>query len=239
VEAKKFFDVFLKIGGSGFFWKLVKIFELSNHLGNVLVTISDKKLAVSANGTTVDYYTADVVTAGDYYPGGMQMPGRKYTSGSSSYRYSINGQEKESELNENITTAQFWEYDSRIGRRWNIDPVTKDDESPYLTFGGNPIVMMDPDGDDWYKNKKSGSVDWFEGSGKHKGYGKSLGATYDGYTNGTSGKHWMNGDANGTKVLWLDPVTVTAKRKVDNSLMASYGMMHNGYITKEKEAEKN
>jgi len=74
----------------------------------------------------------------------MVMPGRKYQQGTSSYRYSINGQEKESELNDNITTAMFWEYDSRTGRRWNVDPITKYFESPYATFGCNPILMVDP-----------------------------------------------------------------------------------------------
>jgi hypothetical protein len=76
------------------------------------------------------------------------MPGRKFTRSNSNYRYSINGQEKETELNENITTAEYWEYDSRIVRRWNIDPVRKEYESPYLCFSGNPIVFADPDGDD-------------------------------------------------------------------------------------------
>ena len=68
------------------------------------------------------------------------MPGRKYeqTSGKS-YRYSINGQEKEKELNENITTAEFWEYDSRIGRRWNIDPKANLSISSYASFGNNRI----------------------------------------------------------------------------------------------------
>jgi hypothetical protein len=74
----------------------------------------------------------------------MTMPGRKYNAtASSGYRYSINGQEKESELNENITTALYWEYDSRIVRRWNVDPVLKVSESPYLCFNGNPIAVSD------------------------------------------------------------------------------------------------
>ena len=78
----------------------------------------------------------------------MGMPGRKYLATSSSkYRYSINGQEKESELNENITTALYWEYDSRILRRWNTDPVNFLGESPYLVNGGNPIYYTDPLGD--------------------------------------------------------------------------------------------
>ena len=51
-------------------------YELSNHLGNVLSTISDKKIGISAGKTVVDYYSAVVTTQNDYYPFGMQMPGR-------------------------------------------------------------------------------------------------------------------------------------------------------------------
>jgi hypothetical protein len=48
-----------------------KFFELSNHLGNVLVTVSDKKIGQDADADeTIDNYTADVVTANDYYPFG-------------------------------------------------------------------------------------------------------------------------------------------------------------------------
>jgi hypothetical protein len=87
----------------------------------------------------------------------MLMPGRKYLApNASSYRYSINGQEKESELNENITTAEFWEYDSRIVRRWNVDPVLRVSESPYLCFAGNPILMSDPLGNTPDKPKEKG-----------------------------------------------------------------------------------
>jgi hypothetical protein len=77
----------------------------------------------------------------------MVEPGRKFVKGSSKYRYSINGQEKETELNENITTAEYWEYDSRIGRRWNVDPKPTVPESPYLCFKGNPILLSDINGD--------------------------------------------------------------------------------------------
>src|SRR5690606_10337420 len=52
-------------------------YELSNHLGNVLATVSDKTTPVDINADdTLDYYHADVVTAQDYYPFGMLMPGR-------------------------------------------------------------------------------------------------------------------------------------------------------------------
>jgi hypothetical protein len=44
-------------------------------------------------------------------------------------------------------TAEFWQYDARIGRRWNIDPVVDPSESPYATNKNNPIKYNDPDGD--------------------------------------------------------------------------------------------
>ena len=82
----------------------------------------------------------------------MYLPGRKYQATTSSqYRYTINGQEKENELNENITTAEYWMYDSRVGRRWNLDPVIKANESPYAVFGNNPVWNVDPNGADTLK----------------------------------------------------------------------------------------
>jgi len=77
----------------------------------------------------------------------MEMPGRKFALGNA-YRYGFNGQEKSDEIFEGSTTALFWEYDSRIGRRWNIDPVVKEFESPYATFSGNPIFFSDVLGND-------------------------------------------------------------------------------------------
>ena len=55
-----------------------KFFELTNHLGNVLVTITDKKIPVPTSSTDISiaYWSADITTASDYYPFGMQMPGR-------------------------------------------------------------------------------------------------------------------------------------------------------------------
>jgi hypothetical protein len=57
-------------------------------------------------------------------------------------------------LNENITSALYWEYDSRIGRRWNIDPEIKPYISSYSAFANNPIWFMDVNGDDSSKPKK-------------------------------------------------------------------------------------
>jgi hypothetical protein len=67
------------------------------------------------------------------------------------YSFSFNGQERDDEVAGvgNIMTATFWEYDARLGRRWNIDPKSYSWESSYSTMGNNPICMNDRNGDKW------------------------------------------------------------------------------------------
>jgi len=178
-----------------------QVFELSNHLGNVLATITDKKLQVSTNTTSTAYFEADVQTVQDYYAFGMQMSGRTYGTGNQ-YRYGFGGHEK-SEVTAGNYTAEYWEYDSRIGRRWNVDPVIKDDESPYMTFGNNPIVMVDPNGADWYK--KDGQTIFNEAKhGRRKGY-ELKGKEFD-----EGGMHYGK-DGKVSKIL--DEVIVTSSKK--------------------------
>lgn len=78
----------------------------------------------------------------------MVTPERSYTAGSQ-YRYGFNGQERSSEVDQtgNINTAQFWEYDSRIGRRWNVDIKRNASVSDYACLANNPIWFSDPRGD--------------------------------------------------------------------------------------------
>jgi len=66
-------------------------------------------------------------------------------------RYGFNGQEKDDDIADagNTMTAEFWEYDTRLGRRYNIDPKPNPWESVYSTFGGNPILRVDILGDKW------------------------------------------------------------------------------------------
>ncbi len=132
-----------------------KEYELTNHLGNVLSSVSDKKIAIDDNADNkIDYYVADQVSATDYYAFGQQMYGRRFNNGS--YRYGFNGQERDDEIAGvgNVNTAMFWEYDTRLGRRWNIDPVYKYWESPYSCFSANPIANIDLLGNtDYYSNK--------------------------------------------------------------------------------------
>jgi RHS repeat-associated protein len=125
-----------------------KQYELSNHLGNVLTVITDKKLPVESTTTTgtVDYFVVEILSASDYSPFGVLLQNREFAS--AKYRFGFNGQEKDDEVagSGNSYTAEYWQYDPRLGRRWNIDPIMKGDESPYATFANSPIYYADPNG---------------------------------------------------------------------------------------------
>jgi RHS repeat-associated protein len=83
------------------------------------------------------------------------MSGRGYTV-TSGYRYGFNGQEKDDEVSGagNSYGAEFWEYSPRLGRRWNIDPKVKVWLSSYSAFSNNPLIYVDPQGDDDFFNTK-------------------------------------------------------------------------------------
>jgi len=42
--------------------------------------------------------------------------------------------------------------------------------SPYTYVGNNPIILIDPDGRDWYRSHETGQSVWYEGSGTREGY---------------------------------------------------------------------
>lgn len=66
------------------------------------------------------------------------------------YEYGYNGQMKVNEIAGvgNHNTALYWEYDTRTGRRWNLDPIPKYGISIYSAFNDNPILYSDVLGDD-------------------------------------------------------------------------------------------
>ncbi|SFW87305.1 hypothetical protein [Chitinophaga sancti] len=150
-----------------------KAFELSNHLDNILASVSDRKIGVSTDGSVIDHYEPYILSAQEYYPYGMTMPGRSNSVDTSGYRYGFNGQEKNNDINGkgNSYTAEFWEYDPRIGKRWNPDPIINVSASPYSVFDQNPISRIDPAGahnTDWYARKNSDkSISLINKSGEH------------------------------------------------------------------------
>jgi len=110
----------------------------------------------NGNGV-VSVYAADVVSAQDYAPFGMQMVGRTYNSGS--YRYGFNGKENDNEVKGEGNQQDYGMriYDPRVGRFLSVDPVTKNYPmlTPYQYASNRPIDGIDIDGLEFFKANDS------------------------------------------------------------------------------------
>jgi RHS repeat-associated protein len=127
-----------------------KVFEISNHLGNVLTTVSDRKVSFDQNTDgTIDFFRADIISAQDYYAFGMIMPGRKISAGGS-YRYGFNGKEEDDDVKGDGNQQDYGMriYDPCLGRFLSVDPITKEypDLTPYQFASNTPIWAIDLDG---------------------------------------------------------------------------------------------
>jgi len=117
-------------------------YELTNHLGNVMAVINDRKA-----DTTIGVnkgYNAVVISATDYFPFGMAIDSRSYTS--ALYRYGFNGKENDKETGEQDYGMRI--YDPRIAKFLSIDPLTRKypELTPYQFASNTPIVAIDIDG---------------------------------------------------------------------------------------------
>ena len=128
---------------------MLRRYELSNHLGNVLATVSDKSLGQDSSQTgQADYYLAQVSSASLYYPFGWEMPGRKFVSGEG-YRFGFNGQEDDRDWGtQNIQDYGFRLYNPSIGKFLSEDPLAPEYPwyTPYQFAGNMPIQCIDLDG---------------------------------------------------------------------------------------------
>jgi RHS repeat-associated protein len=114
-------------------------YELTNHLGNVLAVVTDRKLI-----STAAFYVADVLTLTDYYAFGQAITERTYNA--AAYKYGYNGKEKDPETG--LQDYGFRMYDPRLCRFPSVDPLTKEYPyySPYQFAGNMPIQCTDIDG---------------------------------------------------------------------------------------------
>jgi len=125
------------------FHKLIlgrRSYELSNHLGNVLAVISDKKILLDS------IFQADIVSANDYYPFGMTIESRSFVS--EKYRFGFNGKENDKDFGEGHVDFGARVYDSKTGRWFATDPLQA--KYPYLSsynfVANSPIMFIDIDG---------------------------------------------------------------------------------------------
>jgi len=119
-------------------------YEHGDWLSNVRVVVSDARVPIRWSGVVVGY-RAEVVGVRDYYSYGGRMVERSYEVGGV-YRWGFNGQEVVGELGRSHYTARFWEYDGRLGRRWEVDPEQGKAPhwTPYRGLFDNPVWYVDP-----------------------------------------------------------------------------------------------
>ena len=124
----------------------LKSFELANHLGNVLVTVSDKPI-YEVSSTTI-FFNPEITSSSDYYPFGAPIQGRSFSS--TEYRFGFNGKVNDGEVNGEGNSIDFGAriYDTRLGRWLSVDPlyIYYCYSSPYTGNGNNPIICKDVDG---------------------------------------------------------------------------------------------
>lgn len=121
----------------------------------MLVTISDKEIGHTTDGTTIDYYNANVVTGNDYYPFGLTMAGISSKAAvklENKYKFNDGTELENKEFSDGsrleLYSTDFRSYDPQIGRFHQIDPLADyaEYDSPYVFGSNNPISFNDPTG---------------------------------------------------------------------------------------------
>jgi len=151
-----------------------KYFEITNHLGSVTTVISDRKIPIGT-GSAIAYYQSDIISSTDFAVFGSPLSARGFSS--SKYNFGFGGQQKDDNISGkgNHNTALFWEYDTRLGRRWNLDQKPHPAVSYYASFTNNPIWNIDLLGDTtWNFNSKNGEFLGWTDLDKKENIGKAL-----------------------------------------------------------------
>lgn len=109
------------------------LYYLTDHLGSVRVTVNER---------------GDVAGWDDYYPFGLQMPGRTQNIGNEHDDVKFTGHELEQQGGLGLYYAQARMYDPAIGRFLSVDPMAASfpSWSSYVYAVNNPLIYIDPDG---------------------------------------------------------------------------------------------
>jgi len=171
--------------GNSTYWKYE--YSMKDHLGNVRVVF-----AAHSHGQP------ELLQQTSYYPFGMTLQQQNFNSqNATENKYLYNSKElQDDQLAGNTLDwydygARF--YDATLGRWHVVDPHAENyyHASPFAYVENNPVIRIDPDGRDWYQDKK-GNTMWQKGSAEVEEY-KNIGASYThDIGNGTSITYHQN-----------------------------------------------
>jgi len=126
-------------------------YHLTDHLGNTRVSFKED---ITGDGKV------EQLAINDYYPFGLSL---RSSVGSGTNPYLYNGKEHQQDF------TQWYDYgarmyDAQLGRWHVVDPMADKDHnlalSPYNYCVNNPILLVDPDGMDWFYNYYSGGLSY-------------------------------------------------------------------------------
>ncbi|MEL7222030.1 MAG: hypothetical protein AAGJ93_11975, partial [Bacteroidota bacterium] len=89
-----------------------KRYELTNHLGNVMATVSDRVVSFNNNDPQDPQYRAYIRSSQDYYPFGLRMQDRQFEWQFDNYRFGFNGKERDKD--EEWGAQTHYDYGFRI-----------------------------------------------------------------------------------------------------------------------------
>jgi RHS repeat-associated protein len=142
---------------------ILPYYYITDHLGSTRV-ITDN------NGS--------VVERNDYYPFGGKHANPSYAQLSVN-KQKFNGKELQTTGNTGFLDYGARMYDDVIGRWGVVDPHSENyySWSTYHYAANNPLIVIDPDGSDWYTSSDGSTTMWKKGNADIEGY-KNIGANY-------------------------------------------------------------
>jgi len=184
-----------------------KSYEVSNHLGNVMAVVSDRKTPSPENtNTTITFNETNIKAFNDYYPYGMLLENR---NGSSNYRFGFQGQEMDDEVKgeNNSVNYKYRVHDPRLGRFFAVDPLS--DKYPHYSaysFSGNRLI-------DAFEFEGLENITFHSGvklTGALSGLNQGVGFTYSAFATYTSSNVSAEIGMNFTRIFykkWLNNKT--------------------------------
>jgi RHS repeat-associated protein len=131
---------------AGSSWQHLQLRVPIEEIGYIYIYVANESMDnvdVYFDDLEVQLIDGPVTSASDYYPFGLAMAGRSYTS--EKYRFGYQGQFAELDEETGWNSFELRMYSSIIGR-WLIPDPMRQYFNPYLAMGNNPIRRYDPNG---------------------------------------------------------------------------------------------